>query len=366
VLTEAESREYFERPLEPGGVQAIWLRVENRNSFPVWILPRFTDPDYFSALEVAYRNHSAFSNSFNQKVDAAFQKYAIPWRVVPGGTNTGFLFVNVSEGAKFVNVELWHSKGVIDVGFYLELPSGYFDYEKADFVALYQPSQIRDLTIDQLRQVLERLPCCTGNRRGAYGDPVNVILIGANDDIFSALARQGWDPTHALGAGTVRKTLQAFLLGYRYRYSPVSSLYLFDRRQDVTFQKARRTIHQRNHMRLWLSPYTYRGKPVWVGQISRDIGLRFTLRSPFLTTHKIDPQVDEARDYLVQDLLASESLQWLAYVKGVGPASPEAPRENLTGDAYFTDGLRAVAAVSSSRVPASEVNYVGWEALPNQ
>jgi len=61
-------------------------------------------------------------------------------------------------------------------------------------------------------------------------------------------------------------------------------------------------------MRLWLSPYTYRSKPVWIGQISRDIGLRFTLRSAFLTTHKIDPQVDETRDYLVQDLLASESL----------------------------------------------------------
>jgi LssY C-terminus len=366
VLTEAESRQYFGRRLEPGGVQAIWLRVENRNSFPVWILPRFTDPDYFSALEVAYRNHSAFWNSFNQKLDAAFQKYAIPWRVPPGRTNSGFLFVNVSEGAKYVNVELWHSKGVIDVGFYLELPSGHFDYEQSDFVALYQASQVRDLTIDQLRQVLERLPCCTGNRRGAYGDPVNVILIGANDDIFSALARQGWDPTHALGAGTVRKTLQAFLLGHRYRYSPVSSLYLFDRRQDVAFQKARRTIHQRNHMRLWLSPYTYRAKPVWIAQISRDIGLRFTLRSPFLTTHKIDPQVDEARDYLVQDLLASESLEWLAYVKGVGQASPEAPRENLTGDAYFTDGLRAVAAVSSRRIPASEVKYVSWEPLPNQ
>jgi hypothetical protein len=67
VLTEAESREYFGRPLEPGGVQAIWLSIENRNGFPVWILPRFTDPDYFSALEVAYRNHSAFSNSFNQR-----------------------------------------------------------------------------------------------------------------------------------------------------------------------------------------------------------------------------------------------------------------------------------------------------------
>jgi hypothetical protein len=222
------------------------------------------------------------------------------------------------------------------------------------------------LTIDQLRQVLEMLPCCTYNRRGAYGDPANVILIGAHDDIFSALVRQGWDPTHALGARSVGKTLQAFLLSYRYRYSPVSSLYLFDRRQDVAFQKARETIHQRNHLRLWLSPYTYRGKPVWVGQISRDIGIRFTLRSPFLTTHKIDPQVDEARDYLVQDLLASEALEWLAYVKGVGSASSETPRENLTGDPYFTDGLRAVAAVSSSRVLPSEVSYIGWESLPNQ
>jgi hypothetical protein len=65
-------------------------------------------------------------------------------------------------------------------------------------------------------------------------------------------------------------------------------------------------------------------------------------------------------------LLASESLEWLAYVKGVGRASLEAPRENLTGDVYFTDGLRAVAGISSEQVPASEVKYIPWEALPNQ
>ena len=366
VLTEAESKEYFGLPLAPEGVQAIWLRVENHNSFPLWILPRFTDPDYYSALEVAYLNHSAFSNKLNQKLDASFQGYAIPWRVDAGSTNTGFLFVNVSEGAKFVNVELWHSDGLTDVGFYLELPSGHFDFEQADFSAIYPASQVRDLTSDQLRQVLESMPCCTGSRSGGNGDPVNVILIGANDDIFSALARQGWDPTHALGATTVGKTVQAFVLGYRYRYSPVSSLYLFDRPQDLAFQKARETIHQRNHMRLWLSPYTYHGKPVWVGQISRDIGVRFTLRSPFLTTHKIDPEVDETRDYLVQDLLASQSLELLAYVKGVVPALPDAPRENLTGDPYFTDGLRAVAVLSSDRVPANEVKYLDWEPLPNQ
>jgi hypothetical protein len=110
---------------------------------------------------------------------------------------------------------------------------------------------------------------------------VNVILIGANDDIFSALARQGWDPTHALGVTTVRKTLRAFLLGHRYRYSPVSSLYLFDRPQDVAFQKARETIHQRNHMRLWLSPYTYRGKPVWVVRSAGTLGYDSLCALPF-------------------------------------------------------------------------------------
>jgi LssY C-terminus len=142
-------------------------------------------------------------------------------------------------------------------------------------------------------------------------------------------------------------------------------MYLFGRRQDLAFQKARGTIHQRNHMRLWLSPFTYEGKPVWVGQISRDIGVRLTWQSPFFTTHKIDPEVDESRDYLVEDVLASETLERLAYVKGVGSAPPAAPRPNLTADPYFTDGLRAVMFLSAVPVAAEEVSYIRWAPLPN-
>ena len=114
VLTESESKDYFGRSLKVSGVQAVWLRVENRNSFPVWILPRFTDLDYFSTFEAAYRNHSVFRRTFNEAIDASFQKYAIAWRMEPGKTNTGFLFVHVNEGATFVNVELWHSKGIVE------------------------------------------------------------------------------------------------------------------------------------------------------------------------------------------------------------------------------------------------------------
>ncbi len=88
------------------------------------------------------------------------------------------------------------------------------------------------------------------------------------------------------------------LSGERYAAAPVSDLYLFGRAQDLALQKARDNIHQRNHLRLWLSPMRYHGKQVWVGQVSRDIGSRLTIHSPTLTTHKIDPDVDEAREAL--------------------------------------------------------------------
>ena len=52
--------------------------------------------------------------------------------------------------------------------------------------------------------------------------------------------------------------------------------------------------------------------------------------------------MDETREYLVENLAYSQALWKLGYVEGVGVAPIEEPRGNLTGDPYFTDGLRAV------------------------
>ena len=49
----------------------------------------------------------------------------------------------------------------------------------------------------------------------------------------------------------------------------------------------------------------FKGRPVWVGQVSRDIGIRFTVDTWNLTTHRIDPHVDDTREYLLQDLFRS-------------------------------------------------------------
>ena len=142
------------------------------------------------------------------------------------------------------------------------------------------------------------------------------------------------------------KTARAFLFDSSYRYSPVSPLYVAGRIQDLALQRARSSINERIHLRLWQTDLRIDGQTVWIGQVSRDIGVRFTLKTWNLTTHRIDPNVDEARDYVVDSLIDGRRVAQMTYASGVGAASSDEPRPNLTGDPYYTDGKRAVLVLS--------------------
>ena len=48
----------------------------------------------------------------------------------------------------------------------------------------------------------------------------------------------------------------------------------------------------------------------------------------------------------------------------VEAAPYEAPRGNLTGDPYFTDGLRVVLWVTSKPAAFTEVGWIDWEVPP--
>jgi hypothetical protein len=150
---------------------------------------------------------------------------------------------------------------------------------------------------------------------------------------------------------------RAFLLGTPYRYSPVSPLFVGGKCQDIALQRARQTINERLHLRLWMTRLRFQGKPVWIGQISRDIGVRFTPRTWNLTTHKIDPDVDDARDYVLDNLMESGRVSHVGYVGGVGAAARTTPRRNLTGDPYHTDGLRAVVMFAETRTTPAFLNW---------
>ena len=63
-------------------------------------------------------------------------------------------------------------------------------------------------------------------------------------------------------------------------------------------------------------------RQVWVGTITRDIGVYFTTRAWNLTTHAIDPDVDEARNYLVEDFQTAQAIERWGARRGRGAATP--------------------------------------------
>jgi hypothetical protein len=145
-----------------------------------------------------------------------------------------------------------------------------------------------------------------------------------------------------------------------YITAPISPLYLFGRKQDIALQRGRSTISQRNHMRLWLAPFRCEGLPVWVGQVSRDIGVKVTSKSATLTTHIIDPVVDESREYLLHSLLYNEFVAAFAFGRGAGTATSEGPGYNLVGDPYVTDGMRMIVFLSRDPVPLEQSRNLSW------
>jgi hypothetical protein len=114
-------------------------------------------------------------------------------------------------------------------------------------------------------------------------------------------------------------------------------------------------------MRLWLAPFRFEERPVWIGQISRDIGVKVTTRSPTLTTHVIDPEVDTTREYLLHSLVAQGFIDRFGFVKGSAAATPGQPRYNLTGDPYHSDGMRLVVILAPEPIPPDQIRNLLWE-----
>ena len=188
-----------------------------------------------------------------------------------------------------------------------------------------------------------------------------MVIVASTSDALNSLSRAGWSFTHRITPESVKRLVGATIEGDSYPVAPVSNLYLFDRKQDFALQRARPNIAQRNHMRAWLAPFTFRRKNVWIAQISRDIGIKVTPKSPTLTTHIIDPEVDLTREYLLHSLLAEGLVDTFGFVEGSRAATRLEPAMNLTDDPYFSDGLRLVVEISPDPIPYEHVRSFIWE-----
>ena len=357
VPSAEETRDLFGVSLYKKRVQPVWIEIENRTQDWVGFLPMSVDGDYHTPIKVASLNRG---KKAREQAEKFFFENGVDLQLAPGETRSGFVFTKLDEGTKAFNVDIISDKRAWWFTFFIQVPGLAVDHYSVDLKSLYSEDQVTDYTdAPAFIEALAQLPCCVVDKKAEEkGDPLNLVMIGNIKDLFYAFIRSGWDETEVVTAASGFKTAASFMSGSAYRYSPISSLYLFGRRQDIALQRIRENIHERNHFRLWLAPMTFNGVPVWIGQISRDIGVRFTKKT--ITTHKIDPDVDETREFLVENLAYHQVLAKLAYVGGVVAAPIDDPRGNLTGDPYFTDGLRVVLWIPPELTDLDDIQYEAW------
>ena len=60
-------------------------------------------------------------------------------------------------------------------------------------------------------------------------------------------------------------------------------------------------------------------------------------------------------------MIYSQSLLKLGLVKGVGTATQDAPRRNLTTDPYYTDGFRGVLIFDVKPTAITGIKFLPWE-----
>jgi hypothetical protein len=383
ILTDEQAKRHFGVDLGRHEVQAIWISVRNASDRKLWFIRTVLDPDYYSAEEAALLVEKDVAAADRRQLHQDLRDESMRSLLQPRTVTQGFVFLPRIEGGRYVDIRLQgdaytesDSQRSQDGGtdsatlpprelkfdFALPLPDGDFDYERMDPARTYAGRELPELTLEQAREVLAQLPCCASNADGrAEGDPLNVVLVGNSDEVLGSLTRSGWSFTHRITLRSVRREVGSAFAGTPYAVAPVSSLYVFGRKQDVALQRARRSIAQRNHMRLWLAPYRLEGRSVWIGQVSRDIGVKVTPKSPTLTTHVIDPQVDMTREYLLHSLIAHGFVDRFGFVSGSAAAPRDRPRFNLTGDPYHSDGMRLVVILAREPVAPDQIRNLLWE-----
>lgn len=204
------------------------------------------------------------------------------------------------------------------------------------------------------------IPTYTLTGDGLTGDPVNLALIGTSNELRRAFVQAGWTQADPLGISSSWKMACAFVLNRPYSSAPFSTLYLFDRGQDVGFQRSiDNSPRKRHHVRFWgisieraeatlgtVAFWLASSRPadteraLWIGAATKDIGLSLT-RLSFQITHATDADTNAEREFLVRELREHGA---------IGQVRHHMPGERLsigTVNRYLSDGLVAVAELSA-------------------
>lgn len=347
VPSPKETEAIFDLPLYDRGVQPVWVEVENRSTSNLRYAPVGTDPDYVPPFEVAYTNKEGFSKAAHREMERYLHRVTMPRGIGAGEVRSGFVFTQARPGTKGVNIDLFGPEAdeAFSFVFFINIPGFAADHAQVNFEALYTSDEIADFDLPGFRKALAIHPCCSSDRSGdREGDPLNLVLVGDGDDVLQALLRAGWYERLAVERGTG---------------STAEAAYLYGRTADAVFRTARPGTGPRGELRLWKAPMRVDGKSVWLGDVTHHIA---DSEGPI----GLDPDIDDARDFFLQDLWYSQGLASFAWLQGPNLVSIEQPRKDVMGAEYFTDGYLAVLWPSGTPVSMLEADYISWDKPPKR
>ena len=189
----------------------------------------------------------------------------------------------------------------------------------------------------------------TGN--GIPGDPLNLALVGSEEEIQAAMLAAKWNPADPITMKSSLRIATGTVFHKAYDAAPVSNLFLFARKQDLAFeQPVGNDPRRRHHVRFWRAEkLDESGRPMWFGAATFDTRVGFS-HTTGQVTHHVSADVDQERDKIMDDCQQAGRLSDVYWIDSF---HEKREGKNGGGDPWHTDGRLAVG-VTSIRVPVAE------------
>jgi len=178
---------------------------------------------------------------------------------------------------------------------------------------------------------------------GLPGDPLNIALVGSEEDVIRAFLAIGWRPADPLSFRSSVRIAVDTVIDKPDPNAPVSNLYLFGRKEDLAFEKpVGHSPRERHHVRFWRSEEMDDGRPLWMGAATHDVGVELS-RTTAEVTHRISPDIDAERALLLADLAQGRRVLGTRWIEGF---HQELQGRNGGGDPWHTDGRLPVVTLA--------------------
>ena len=184
--------------------------------------------------------------------------------------------------------------------------------------------------------------------RNRPSDLTNLLFIGSREQLTVAFEAAGWTQPDSPGMRTNIRRIRAVAEGHGHANAGMSLLAVEGFAPDMAWQKGFNDVSKRHHLRIWKQPETWYGRETWIAAATRDIDFAYW-RPGHSITHKIDENIDEEREKVVNDLVFTSCAALLESYER--PDVPTVAR-NATGDPMKTDTRISIVELRECNPPS--------------